>query len=258
VVREVASAASVTFHGGEFLEVAEGSGILAGFLDLWHAEVVCNLADFDGLAGRVYAYQHDGFGETDRADLRRLFNHLDRARILCLTRVRATGADRINAALHRRAQVARPSGRGDDLIAGEPVMMLRNDYGRMIYNGDQGLVLRVSEGGGRPALMVVFPREEGFVAYRTEALRPHLIHSYALTVHKAQGSEYDHVALVLPDADIPINAREILYTALTRARTSVTILGSREVFARGVARRIHRSSGLAEMLRQPDAAGNPN
>ena len=69
-----------------------------------------------------------------------------------------------------------------------------------------------------------------------------------MTVHKAQGSEYDHVALVLPDADIPINTREILYTALTRARKSVTILGTREVFARGVARRIHRSSGLAEML----------
>ena len=68
-----------------------------------------------------------------------------------------------------------------------------------------------------------------------------------MTVHKAQGSEYEHVALVLPDADIPINSREILYTALTRAKKSVTIVGTREVFARGMGRQIHRSSGLAEM-----------
>ena len=52
-----------------------------------------------------------------------------------------------------------------------------------------------------------------------------------MTVHKAQGSEFDHVALVLPSDDIPLNTREILYTALTRSRTSVTIIGRREIFS---------------------------
>ena len=102
-------------------------------------------------------------------------------------------------------------------MPGEPVMMQMNDYGRMIFNGDQGLVLRVSDHGRAAAPMVVFPRDDGFIAFRIDSLRANLVHSFAMTVHKAQGSEYDHVALVLPDADIPINAREILYTALTRA-----------------------------------------
>jgi exodeoxyribonuclease V alpha subunit len=249
VVREQASVATVRFQGVEFLEAPEGSGVLNEFLEHWHKEVIRKPRDFDfdAIVNREYVLGRDGFGDDDRAALAKLFKHFDEARILCLTRVRSTGADRINAVLHRRALVNRTSRRGDEPIPGEPVMMQVNDPGRRIFNGDQGLVLRVSE-GGRSALMVVFPRDEGFRAFGIDALRPVLLPAFALTVHKAQGSEYDHIALVLPDADIPINAREILYTALTRARTSVTILGTREVFAGGVARRIHRSSGLAEML----------
>jgi len=247
VIREQASVGAVGFQGVEFVEAAEGSGILDEFLDRWHTEVVRALPDFDALVGRDYALRRDGFGDDDLAALRRLFDHFDRTRILCLTRVRPTGADRLNAALHRRALVARGSGRGDDLIPGEPVMMQKNDKVHGILNGDQGLVLRVSD-RGRLTPMVVFPRDEGFLALGLDSLRPDLRLSFAMTVHKAQGSEYDRIALVLPDADIPINAREILYTALTRARTSVTILGTRAVFAGGVARRMHRSSGLAEML----------
>ena len=252
VIRERSSVASVDFHGVEFVEAPKGSGILAGFLDRWYAEVVRHLDRFDTVVNHVYVLGRDGLRDDDRTRLGDLFKHFEKSRILCLTRVLPTGADRINAALHRRALEARDPGFVDDLILGEPVMMQRNDYARSIFNGDQGLVLRVSD-GGRPTPMVVFPREEGFVAFGLDALRPDLIHSYALTVHKAQGSEYDHVALVLPDADIPINAREILYTALTRSRKSVTILGTRDVFARGVARRIQRSSGLAERLALPES-----
>ena len=156
-----ASVAAATFQGVEFLETGADSGVLAEFLDRWHAEVIRRLPDFDVLVGRTYVHRPDGFGDDDRAALRRLFDHFDRARILCLTRVRSTGADRINAALHRRAQVARPSGRGDDLILGEPVMMLTNDYGRKIFNGDQGLVLHVSD-NGRLGPMVVFPCDGDF------------------------------------------------------------------------------------------------
>ena len=70
-----------------------------------------------------------------------------------------------------------------------------------------------------------------------------------MTVHKAQGSEFDCVALFLPDRDIPINTREILYTALTRSRSSVVIVGSRDIFESGITRAISRDSGIAEKLR---------
>jgi exodeoxyribonuclease V alpha subunit len=245
---------AVAFRGVEFLEAGEGSNVLIEFLDRWHAEVLGALPDLEALVGRAYVLRRQGFSEDDCEALRRLFDHFDRARILCLTRVRPTGSDRLNRALHRRTLDARGSGRDDELVVGEPVMMQVNDYGRMIFNGDQGIVLRVAD-GGRPVPMVVFPRDEGFAPFRIETLRPNLRHSYAMTVHKAQGSEYDRVALILPEADLPINSREILYTALTRSRTAVTVLGTREVFARGITRRIQRSSGLAAMLRKNRGAG---
>jgi exodeoxyribonuclease V alpha subunit len=257
VIREQPSVAAVAFRGVEFVAAPEGTGVLGEFLERWHTEMIRGLAGFDALVDRDYVQAADGFGDDDLTSLRTLFQHFDRARILCLTRVRSSGAERINATLHRRVLESRNAGFGDELMPGEPVMMLVNDYGRSIFNGDQGLVLRVSD-GGRPATpMVVFPRAGGFIALRIESLRSNLVRSFALTVHKAQGSEYDHVALVLPDADIPINAREILYTALTRARTSVTLLGTRDIFARGIGRRIDRFSGLADLLQGPLDVGDP-
>jgi exodeoxyribonuclease V alpha subunit len=248
VIRKVQNVADVSLHG---VELVESSTALTEFLDRWHTDVIRGLADFDALVRRTYVLREGNvFGDDDREWLRQLFEHFDRARILCLTRVRPTGADHVNSVLHRRALTAMGAGSGAELIPGEPVMMEVNDYDRMIFNGDQGLVLRVAA-GGPPALMAVFPRPAGFAPFRIESLRAKPVLSYAMTVHKAQGSEYDKVALILPDADLPINSREILYTALTRSRKAVTVLGTGAVFARGIARKTHRSSGLADLLRHP-------
>ena len=70
-----------------------------------------------------------------------------------------------------------------------------------------------------------------------------------MTVHKAQGSEFERVALILPDHDLPINTREILYTALTRSRSSAVVVGARHIFKSGIAKLITRDSGIAEKLR---------
>ena len=72
--------------------------------------------------------------------------------------------------------------------------------------------------------------------------------AYALTVHKAQGSEHDQVLLLLPEQPLPLLTRELLYTALTRARHAVVICGSADVLAAGVRTSLTRSSGLAEKL----------
>jgi exodeoxyribonuclease V alpha subunit len=69
-----------------------------------------------------------------------------------------------------------------------------------------------------------------------------------MTVHKSQGSEFDHVLLVLPETDLPVLTRELLYTAITRARQKVTLIGDPEIFARAVGRGIERGSGLGERL----------
>src|SRR5262249_7569327 len=106
VVCQRASAGEVRFRGVEFVEAPEGGRVLAEFLDRWHAEIIRSLADFEALVHHDYIVGREGFGDLDRARLRRLFDHFDRARILCLTRVRPSGADRINSVLHRRALAA--------------------------------------------------------------------------------------------------------------------------------------------------------
>jgi exodeoxyribonuclease V alpha subunit len=70
-----------------------------------------------------------------------------------------------------------------------------------------------------------------------------------MTVHKAQGSEFDRVVLILPERDLPINTREVLYTALTRSRESVVLIGSHDILELGIAKTISRDSGIAEKLR---------
>jgi exodeoxyribonuclease V alpha subunit len=126
-------------------------------------------------------------------------------------------------------------------------MVQRNDYERQLYNGDQGVVLRVERDGGAARLEVVFARRDALEAFPLDAgldLAP----AFAMTVHKAQGSEFDHVGLVLPEGDLPLLTRELLYTAITRARRSVVLVGDKELLARAVSRRIERYSGIAERL----------
>jgi exodeoxyribonuclease V alpha subunit len=71
---------------------------------------------------------------------------------------------------------------------------------------------------------------------------------YAMTVHKSQGSEFDHVSLVLPDKGTPILTRELVYTAVTRARKSLTIYGSEQALRAAITNRIDRTSGLRDRL----------
>jgi exodeoxyribonuclease V alpha subunit len=72
-----------------------------------------------------------------------------------------------------------------------------------------------------------------------------------MTVHKRQGSEFDRVMLVLPDRDSPVLTRELIYTAITRARVAIEIRTDHDVFARSVERRTLRSSGLNDLLWGP-------
>ena len=94
--------------------------------------------------------------------------------------------------------------------------------------------------------MVVFQPEPGrFVFQPVAALRSDITHAWAMTVHKAQGSELDRALFVLPWDPIPLMTREIVYTAVSRARKVVGIVGPRSVLEHGVTRRLMRRSGLS-------------
>ncbi len=227
---------------------------LLEFVDDWFERRVTAHADFMQLARKSYRLVDNEFTPGDEADIARLFGHYERFRILCLTRVFASGSQALNAAFHLR--MARRSGVEGipDYLGGEPVMMLRNDYERRLFNGDQGLVLWVDSGEEVPRLTAVFGADGGFRPHHLSGLSGQLTHSWAMTVHKSQGSEFDDIALVLPEEDVPLLSRELLYTAITRARKSVTIVGPQELFELGASRAVDRWSGLSERVFGDDAS----
>src|SRR5581483_12007437 len=141
----------------------------------------------------------------------------------------------------------RPRPDGDSrggLFAGAPVLILRNDATHGPCNGDVGLALR-----RRGSLRVVFPRQDGFVWFPADALPAHQL-GFALTVHKSQGSEYAHVMVVLPpEGGRRLLTRELLYTAVTRAKCLAVLCGTKEALRFAVGRRVIRESGLLASLR---------
>jgi exodeoxyribonuclease V alpha subunit len=134
-------------------------------------------------------------------------------------------------------------GDGGEWYVGRPLLVTQNDYALKLFNGDTGVV--VDDGEGR--LVAVFDRSGGPVV-----VSPRRISSvetvHAMTVHKSQGSQFESVAVILPDATSPILTRELLYTAVTRAQTQLTVVGPEASVRAAITRPIARASGLRERL----------
>ena len=131
--------------------------------------------------------------------------------------------------------------------AGRPVMITRNDYDLGLFNGDTGIAMLDSEFGAS-RLMVYFPDVDRMFRKVPIYRLPDCETVFAATVHKSQGSEYEAVHLILPGADAPVLSRELIYTAVTRARQTVTVWGDGRILASAVSRKIERTSGLRDAL----------
>jgi exodeoxyribonuclease V alpha subunit len=176
---------------------------------------------------------------------------LDRARMLAALHRGPYGVETLNARIAARLHAERPalSGAGSPEAHhhGMPVMITANDYEVGLYNGDVGLFWQDADG----RLRAHFRAADG--SLRTLSVRqlpPHVC-AYALTVHKSQGSEFDEVLLVLPPEPHPLATRELLYTAVTRARKRVTVHAGEAVLRCACNARVHRTSALAERLGWP-------
>ncbi|OQX31984.1 MAG: exodeoxyribonuclease V subunit alpha [Candidatus Sedimenticola endophacoides] len=179
------------------------------------------------------------------APVAELFTAFDRFRALCPTRVGLLGSDRLNRRIERelvRRGLVDPT---RDWYPGRAVMITRNDYSLQLYNGDVGLVLEGD--GGHP--MVCFQTPDGGVRAVAPARLPEHQPVYAMTIHKSQGSEFDQVLMVLPQQMIPTLTRELIYTAVTRARSRFILSGDVQLLVQGVARDTLRHSGLRRLLR---------
>ncbi len=164
-----------------------------------------------------------------------LLASVERGRILTLLRRGPHGAEGVN-----RRLVAFHGGQWGRAYAGMPVLVTRNDGPLGLWNGDVGVIVR----DRRRRLLALFRKPEGIRAYPERDLPP-WSPAYAMTVHKAQGSEYDRVLLVVPpEGGERLLSREMVYTALTRAKRLVAVHSQAPPLVAALSRRIERDTGI--------------
>ncbi|WP_082748282.1 exodeoxyribonuclease V subunit alpha, partial [Nocardioides jensenii] len=173
---------------------------------------------------------------------------LDEHRLLCAHREGPFGVRHWNRQVEAWLSEATGDPLYDTWYVGRPVLVTANDYGLGVHNGDTGVVIRRSSDG---ALRVVLRGAEGlldFAPSRLDAVET----MHAMTIHKAQGSQATVVTVLLPDEESRLLTRELFYTAVTRAKERVVVVGSETAVRLAVARRAIRPSGLQQRLRGPE------
>jgi exodeoxyribonuclease V alpha subunit len=170
-----------------------------------------------------------------------IFESLHGFRILSPNRDGFLGCAEINRQICRRFYgVKYSSVKDDEIFSGAVIMIQKNDYGLNLFNGDTGVIIRV-EGD---KFMAFFERGNGFVAFDPEAL-PSFAHAFAMTVHKSQGSEFENLLLLLPPhLPNPILTRNLVYTAVTRAKKNLVMCVSRAVLGYALKNVTERESGI--------------
>lgn len=175
---------------------------------------------------------------------------LSRVRVLCATNVGPAGTDSLTPRIEQMLR-----GRGHDVTGrfyrGRPLLITRNDYALGLFNGDIGVVWDEVDEDGTPVQRAFIANPglgETAKGFPLPQL-PEAVTAWAMTVHKSQGSEFDTVVVVLPDTDVRTLTRELLYTAVTRAKSRVIVVGPDETLRLAVGRTARRGSGLAARLR---------
>lgn len=170
-----------------------------------------------------------------------------RYQLLCALREGPFGVQGLNQRIEQKLVqmhlIRRPPG-VSRWYQGRPVMVTRNDSALGLFNGDIGVTLWDEEG----LLKVFFSLPDGSIKAVQPSRLPTHDTAWAMTVHKSQGSEFEHTVLVMPTQFSPVLTRELIYTAITRARKQLTLYSNDRVFRRAVQLRTQRRSGLLERL----------
>ena len=179
-------------------------------------------------------------------DIAGALRQLDAFRVLCAHRRGSFGVDGWNFRAERLLERAEVQTRGH--YPGQPIIVTANDLSRRLFNGDVGVVVKDERG-----LRVAFPNSD-LPLVEPVSLSDHAT-VHAMTIHKSQGSEFDHVVVVLPPDGSRLATRELLYTAVTRARRRVTLVGSRASVLAALSRSERRVSGLRNRLERVQEHG---
>lgn len=232
--------------GGPAPEVGAAAGPSAGSSARWLAVDVAT-ADEAALEPVRLAVLSSGELLVEagrRGDALAALEALGQLRLLCAHRAGPAGASTWNSRVEQwlAGGVAGAPPEGGWYL-GRPVIVTENDYSLGLFNGDTGTVIARPDGG----LTVAFRRGAAVVTVSPSRLAA-VETAFAMTAHRAQGSEFDDVIVLLPTASSRVLTRELLYTAVTRARRSVVLVGTEESVRAAVSRPIARASGLTARL----------
>ncbi len=191
-----------------------------------------------------------------QASLQEIFEAFNQYRILCALRRGFNGSQtmtsRIEMALEKHAFIKRrrtSNGQPSNWYHGRPIMITQNSYNRGLYNGDTGIAL-IREG----ELKIYFPsssktdeKENAFQSFSPIRLPAHET-TWAMTIHKSQGSEFDQVVLILPQEEMPLLTRQLVYTGITRAKKQVKIVANEDVLIAGVKAEVVNATRIEQRL----------
>jgi len=175
-----------------------------------------------------------------------LFSRFGEYMVLCAVRGGRYGMREINRRIEMMLAEKGLAPADGSWYAGKPVMVTANDHRLELFNGDIGLCLPDPDADGE--LRVWFARGSGTLRRYPIARIPMAETAWAMTIHKSQGSEFEHVVVVLPEEDSRVLCRELLYTAVTRAGKKLTMVMNEDVCRNCASRRTIRHSGLAQRL----------
>ncbi len=175
---------------------------------------------------------------------------IDGHRLLCAHRRGPFGVEQWNRQVHRWLTEETGLPVWSEWYAGRPLLVMANDYGLRVYNGDTGVVVARPDG-----LRAVIAGAAGPLDFATSRLSD-VETMYAMTIHKSQGSQADEVTVLLPGEDSRMLTRELFYTAVTRAKVKVRVVGSEAALRTAIGRRAVRASGLRQRLRAGAECGD--
>jgi len=171
---------------------------------------------------------------------------LEKARILCATRKGSRGVVQINEQVEGLLIRLGLIDRNQHHYQGRPIMIMRNDYHLDLYNGDLGVLWPNPDANNE--LYAGFMNADHQIRWVMINRLPEHEAAYAMTVHKSQGSEFDKVLMLLPEQDMPVLTRELIYTGVTRAAKEIEIWGDLGLLLNSVQRSVDRGSGLSDRL----------
>lgn len=214
-------------------------------LKIWADHFYCNPDEsgetYIDLVKRVSQIDFNELNNQDvRNELDKIFACLKKSKILSVIRSGLYGCTGVNSFLAEYLRLRFDRYGKGERFNGAPVLILRNDYKKELFNGDTGVMFRDRNGIFRS----IFINYGNYFSYALDSISAHEI-AFAMTVHKSQGSEFDNVLIVLPEkGGEALLTREIIYTGLTRAKERAFIYGEKSVLNRAVSRKIERLSGF--------------